>query len=154
MSDFITLQLANEEVDRLRAENKDLRAEIYTLNVRIEGQNSAVLRFNKETNEMSRRAIRAEDELARVKDDFDKAIEQRDRWRGGYERANAEVFRLAELLRKADPNWGSPMVLNTSSDISRYKFEQVSCSQCGGEFGPGDHGFSHCENHKHLPRLG
>ena len=27
-------------------------------------------------------------------------------------RANAEVFRLAELLRKADPNWGSPMHLN------------------------------------------
>ena len=38
--------------------------------------------------------------------------------------------------------------------IPQYKFEQVSCSQCGGEFGPGDHGFSHCENHKHLPRLG
>ena len=27
------------------------------------------------------------------------------------------------------------------------KFSKVSCSQCGGEFGPGDHGFSHCENH-------
>ena len=40
------------------------------------------------------------------------------------------------------------------ADIWVYKFEQVSCSQCGGEFGPGDHGFSHCENHKHLPRLG
>ena len=98
MADFITLQLANEEVDRLRSENKAIRLDS--------------------------------------------------------ERAHAEVFRLAELLRKADPHWGSPMVLNTSSDISRYKFEQVSCSQCGGEFGPGDHGFSHCENHKHLPRLG
>ena len=27
-------------------------------------------------------------------------------------RANAEVFRLAELLRKADPKWDSPMHLN------------------------------------------
>ena len=36
----------------------------------------------------------------------------------------------------------------------QYKFGNVTCSQCGGEFGPGDTGFSHCENHKHLPRLG
>lgn len=28
------------------------------------------------------------------------------------------------------------------------KFENVSCSQCGKEFGPGDHGFSHCEDHE------
>ena len=27
------------------------------------------------------------------------------------------------------------------------KFANVSCSQCGREFGPGDSGFSHCENH-------
>ena len=35
-----------------------------------------------------------------------------------------------------------------------YRFNNVTCSQCGGEFGPADNGFSHCENHKHLPRLG
>lgn len=27
-------------------------------------------------------------------------------------------------------------------------FANVSCSQCGGDFGPGEHGFSHCKNHK------
>lgn len=27
------------------------------------------------------------------------------------------------------------------------KFANVGCSQCGQEFGPGDHGFSHCEDH-------
>lgn len=27
------------------------------------------------------------------------------------------------------------------------KFENVGCSSCGRDFGPGDHGFSHCENH-------
>jgi hypothetical protein len=27
------------------------------------------------------------------------------------------------------------------------KFENVSCSQCGRDFGPGDHGFSHCRDH-------
>ncbi len=31
-----------------------------------------------------------------------------------------------------------------------FKFENVSCSECGQEFGPGDHGFSHCENHRLL----
>ena len=28
------------------------------------------------------------------------------------------------------------------------KFDNVSCSQCQRSFGPGEHGFSHCENHK------
>ena len=27
-------------------------------------------------------------------------------------------------------------------------FLNVSCSQCGKEFGPGDHGFSHCDQHQ------
>lgn len=30
------------------------------------------------------------------------------------------------------------------------RFANVSCSQCGQDFGPGDHGFSHCENHRGL----
>jgi len=33
------------------------------------------------------------------------------------------------------------------------RFPNVTCSHCGGAFGPGDHGFSHCENHAHLMRL-
>jgi hypothetical protein len=33
------------------------------------------------------------------------------------------------------------------------RFKNVSCSNCGGEFGPGDSGFSHCDNHKHLRRI-
>lgn len=31
------------------------------------------------------------------------------------------------------------------------KFDNVSCSQCGQEFGPGNHGFSHCEHHRSKP---
>jgi len=27
------------------------------------------------------------------------------------------------------------------------KFEKTYCSQCGGEFGPGDSGYSHCSDH-------
>jgi hypothetical protein len=29
----------------------------------------------------------------------------------------------------------------------KYRFDRVGCSQCGESFGPGDHGYSHCENH-------
>lgn len=28
------------------------------------------------------------------------------------------------------------------------RFANVSCSQCGGEFGPGDHGYSDCRSHR------
>lgn len=27
------------------------------------------------------------------------------------------------------------------------RYDNVFCSQCGRGFGPGDHGFSHCEDH-------
>lgn len=30
------------------------------------------------------------------------------------------------------------------------RFATVSCSNCGRAFGPGDHGFSHCDNHAGL----
>jgi len=30
------------------------------------------------------------------------------------------------------------------------RYPEVGCSQCGRRFGPGDHGFSHCDSHKHL----
>jgi hypothetical protein len=28
------------------------------------------------------------------------------------------------------------------------RFAETFCSNCGGSFGPGDHGFSHCRSHK------
>lgn len=28
------------------------------------------------------------------------------------------------------------------------KYQETSCSNCGCSFGPGDHGFSHCDSHK------
>lgn len=30
------------------------------------------------------------------------------------------------------------------------RFEKTYCSQCGREFGPGDHGYSHCADHQNL----
>jgi hypothetical protein len=31
--------------------------------------------------------------------------------------------------------------------MSLFTFPAVSCSGCGENFGPGDHGFSYCQNH-------
>ena len=55
-----------------------------------------------------------------------------------------ELIKTRESLARQECNAKPP----------EYRFNNVTCSQCGGEFGPGDNGFSHCENHKHLPRLG
>ena len=30
---------------------------------------------------------------------------------------------------------------------NKKRWDNVGCSQCGRDFGPGDHGFSHCEDH-------
>lgn len=32
--------------------------------------------------------------------------------------------------------------------MSTPRFANVSCSQCGQDQGPGDHGFSHCRSHR------
>lgn len=45
----------------------------------------------------------------------------------------------AALLADLDAAIAQPMVSP--------RFENVSCSQCGQEFGPGNAGFSHCEDH-------
>ena len=65
MADFITLQLANEEVDRLRAENKDLRNEIYRLNVRIDSH--CFKDENAHLRAMNQRLIEALSEMAPLK---------------------------------------------------------------------------------------
>jgi len=39
------------------------------------------------------------------------------------------------------------------SAIKPARFSITGCSQCGQSFGPGDHGFSHCKNHKGLRTL-
>ena len=56
--------------------------------------------------------------------DLAKMTAERDRWKSAYERANAEVLRLAELLRKADPNWGTPMTLNAASTTAHQQKEK------------------------------
>lgn len=33
------------------------------------------------------------------------------------------------------------------------KFEKTFCSHCGGKFGPGESGYSHCDQHWDVPTL-
>lgn len=37
--------------------------------------------------------------------------------------------------------------------VKRPVFPNVSCSHCDQDFGPGDHGYSKCQNHAHLEPL-
>jgi len=42
----------------------------------------------------------------------------------------------------------------SATNITAPRFADVSCSNCGCSFGPGNEGFSHCEDHAHLRSLG
>jgi hypothetical protein len=44
---------------------------------------------------------------------------------------------------------GRPDCLTCQTAFTRKpRYANVSCSQCGGDFGPGDHGYSHCADHR------
>jgi len=49
-----------------------------------------------------------------------------------------DAARLEEIVDAAIFAFGEP------------RFKNVFCSQCGQDFGPGEHGFSHCRNHAAL----
>lgn len=42
---------------------------------------------------------------------------------------------------------------HAGSPLSPAKFSNVTCSQCGRSFGPGDHGFSRCKNHRGMDAI-
>ena len=64
------------------------------------------------------------------------------------------AHQCVELLKKHDLGGSVIREQLGTAHIPLYKYPETFCSQCGGEFGPGNEGFSHCENHKHLPRIG
>jgi hypothetical protein len=47
-------------------------------------------------------------------------------WKAKYEAAHAEALRLADLLAKADPKWGSPMHLNAAVRASELKQQEFA----------------------------
>src|SRR3990167_3849308 len=61
---------------------------------------------------------------------------------------NYAILRPALLQLKAKyPNYDDINIDREMAALSP-RFSNVSCSQCGNDFGPGDSGVSHCENHK------
>lgn len=49
------------------------------------------------------------------------------------------------VLRKAEPGMED---LQALQHVIPPRFLEVACSQCGGAFGPGEHGFSNCTAHQ------
>lgn len=49
------------------------------------------------------------------------------------------------VLRKAEPRMED---LQALQHVIPPRFLEVACSQCGGAFGPGEHGFSSCTAHQ------
>ena len=51
-----------------------------------------------------------------------------------------------------------PTEYNDTQDIgprtpTKHRFAETFCSACGGSFGPGDSGYSHCSNHAGMKNL-
>jgi hypothetical protein len=44
--------------------------------------------------------------------------------------------------------------IGTVESLAAKRFARTFCSQCGGEFGSGNEGFSHCSDHSGPVRLG
>ncbi|SOD42426.1 hypothetical protein [Nitrosovibrio sp. Nv4] len=58
-----------------------------------------------------------------------------------------EVFRQAALMHYKSLH-------AAMKETKTPKFDKTFCSNCGGEFGPGDHGYSYCESHEGQRRIG
>ena len=58
----------------------------------------------------------------------------------------SQILKEMERL-ESDANMTQPWVRLKMFVESFCQFRNTFCSQCGKEFGPGDSGFSHCENH-------
>jgi hypothetical protein len=60
----------------------------------------------------------------------------------------AEMERLESIdcgIRKEFDRW---LILKEFIADNFIKFDKTYCSQCGGEFGPRDSGYSHCKDHR------
>lgn len=79
--------------------------------------------------------------------------------RAGADTLLTECIAIASELRKKLTEWEDtrPLTEHEKSMIDRAwekhkaatpRFNETFCSQCGGAFGPGNHGYSHCDSHK------
>ncbi len=57
----------------------------------------------------------------------------------------ANMNEPTKAFLRVGPNWDK--VPEVITDIEEPKFAVTHCSQCGLAFGPGNSGYSHCEDH-------
>ena len=50
--------------------------------------------------------------------------------------------------KRARPPVACSPSVNARGEVPPPKFQETFCSQCGGKFGPGDSGYSHCLDHE------
>jgi hypothetical protein len=76
--------------------------------------------------------------------------------------SKAEVFRIIDAIRDEPPaaTWNDSGATADGWDMAckeiakavaksdKPKFEETFCSSCGRSFGPGNYGYSHCEDHR------
>jgi hypothetical protein len=76
---------------------------------------------------------------------YSRAQEAADRVEAAEKRIAELEAQLADYAAMYEPF--KAMVDDVSDAAPAPRFSQTSCSQCGKEFGPGDHGYSHCRDH-------
>lgn len=62
--------------------------------------------------------------------------------------AKAATRECNAAVRAAIAAGSTSHVMGIDEDTGEAKFQTTYCSQCGQEFGAGDHGYSHCDNHQ------
>lgn len=55
--------------------------------------------------------------------------------------------KLAYKIGEQGNDHPSDNAISKAKEWENCKFADVYCSQCGESFGPGNHGYSHCEDH-------
>lgn len=58
---------------------------------------------------------------------------------------------LAYAAEEAGNDYPSPKAISLAEKWEKAKFGNTSCSQCGKWFGPGESGYSHCQDHNITP---
>lgn len=63
-----------------------------------------------------------------------------------------ESRRVGDAIHALEANEQEEYLTFSGDRKSKPKYKNVSCSQCGKDFGPGDHGFSDCKSHRKLAK--
>lgn len=63
-------------------------------------------------------------------------------------RNRSRDIRKRAAKKRANRERANRMTTTSKVEEPKFKFDNVYCSRCGATFGPGNAGYSHCEDHK------